>query len=251
MRRKSNKNGQTAEAAFPRTTVLGALYPDRPWDKWKLEDREVREIAAFVHGLSKEHRKKLIWACNHHLHRAWGKMDTSQRIVLVKLLLGLLPESGVIIKNWILAAPILSPAEIHFTLFCHLDQIVTFPQGVGLAAEVPAILRQYLLSVKSTSGNAAWMAADLLGGHWRTSVAAPILLEVAENARHRAARSAAIHGASELLARLSPQKSGAVRLMLCRRAKRDRSADVRAAARVALLISDSGNVVRARTARSL
>ena len=238
MRRKSNKSGQMVEGAANRSNVPSTRLLNQPWAKWKLECREIREIAAFVQGLSKERRRRLIWACNQNLHLAWAKNDTAQRIVLVKLLLGLLPESGTTIKNWVLAAPVPSPAEIHFTLFCYLDQVVTFAAGAQLAAEVPTILRRYLMSVKSPSGKAAWMAADLLGGHWDTSIATPILIEVAEHAPHRAGRSAAIHGASELLFRLSGSKTAIVRQMLRGRARSDSSASVRAAARVALVIVD-------------
>ena len=217
-----------------RRTIEGATPIFDPVSSWGLEARDVAELAAFCKGLAPVVRRRLVWECRRHLLQLTLAKDASRRVLIVKLLMALLPDSKATIKEWILEPPVSRPYEVQFTLFCYLDQAVTFAGGRHFAREVPKTLRTYLLDTRSSAGRAAWMAADLLGAHWELFAAMRVLIDVARRARHSAARIAAIHGIAELMERKTARSVAELHELLLTLSRDDRSKQVRAAARVAL-----------------
>lgn len=209
--------------------------------------RPIAELADFCRGFSRSQRRQMLWTCNRRLlaPATSSARSTDDRIAAVKVMLALLPESKATTIAWIADPQVRSPWEVQFTLFCYLDEVVRPASGRPFARTLLRVLRDYLLRLETGAGHAGWMAAGLLGQSWPPAVATPVLVEVAENASHRQARSAAMRGISDLLHRTTGPRAAALRRVLRRAARHDRSSSVRASARVALMQSERSRTTRA------
>lgn len=218
-----------------------------PWRTWDVPGRPIAELADFCRGFSPSRRRQLLWSCNRCLLAPETSTfrSTGDRIAAVKVMLALMPESTATVLGWIAQPPVRSPWEVHFTLFCCLDEVVSTASGRVFARSLLRVLRDYLLRLRTDAGKAGWMAAGLLGQSWPPSVATPILVEVVENAGHRQARSAAIRGISDLLDRTTGPRAAALRRVLRHAARHDRSSSARASARVALMQGERSRTTRA------
>lgn len=218
-----------------------------PWRTWDVLERPIAELADFCRGFSPSRRRQLLWSCNSCLlaPETSTSRSTGDRIAAVKVMLALMPESTATVFGWIAQPPVRRPWDVHFTVFCYLDEVVSTASGGVFARSLLRVLRDYLLRLRTDAGKAGWMAAGLLGQSWPPAVATPILVEVVENAAHRQARSAAMRGISDLLDRATGPRAAAFRRVLRRAARHDRSRHVRASARVALMLNNRSRTTRA------
>jgi hypothetical protein len=152
----------------------------------------------------------------------WSKVD---RIAAAMVLAALLPESLAVVKKWLARFDDRSCYELQFSLFCFLGDVQVLPVKPTLRKAVLDAVADYLAVVKSETGQAAWMAGDLLGDHWVGREALSALVDVALNGRHAAGRRGALYGLKQRLERPGERKAvlDALRLV----ATRDRSAQLK------------------------
>lgn len=149
------------------------------------------------------------------------------RVGAVKILIALLPASLETILQWLKRRGRADVYEVHFTLFCFLDQVVEVSKNKALRRRVLDELRSYLGSIKSEAAHAAWMAGDLLGDHWKVDEAAPVLVWAASHARYQAGRRGAVHGIAHMMNRVSGAKHLALMELLEDVVRADRSGRMR------------------------
>jgi hypothetical protein len=168
------------------------------------------DVADKILRLSQMNRRQLLSNCRKVLARPALQRFEACRVVAAKILVSLVPESSITIKDLLQHNATKVDAEIHFSLFCFLDKLSTLPSGSALQAELPLLLERYLINAKANHGSAAWMAGDLLGDHWPPRESVPILIKAAKEGRYVAGRVAAIHGIAHILERL-PDSSSTVK----------------------------------------
>jgi len=98
--------------------------------------------------------------------------------------------------------------EIHFSLFCRLERKLYQEEPRG-EKEILLILEDYLSTVRSPRGRAAWMCGDLLH-HWGTEAATRMLSRATRKAKFPAGRIGAIHGLQHILNNASPARRTAI-----------------------------------------
>ena len=122
-----------------------------------------------------------------------------------------------------------SMAEVHFSLFCYLDQVQHFAALRPARKAVLLLVKNYLMQAKGDDALACWMAADLLGEHWNLRESLSPLLAATKHAKHPAARIEAVGGLGKALARSSTSQQARIRRALTQLAGEDNSKSVRAA----------------------
>jgi len=197
---------------------------------------EFKKIAYRVQLLERSDRRRLLSLCEMAFTELDLRKDEPTRVAAAKVIVALVPDSVDAIRRWINTKSGKDIYEVHFSLFCFLDDVPDLPGGREFATEIPSLIEKYLLKAKSDSAYAAWMAGDLLGDHWETIEALPILVKAAQEARFVAGRESAIHGLAHILNNLpkSDPTTKSIITLLREISKSDRSENVKAAARVAL-----------------
>lgn len=128
--------------------------------------------------------------------------DESSRVAVARLLAALLPESRTIVQTVLEKQPASEPiGELQFALFVALSDIFPATHDSSAIEDLTSAVEEYLLRVASDSGQAAWMAGDLLGDHWPLASSLGPLENCAQRAQHEAGRLGAIHGLSRALTR--------------------------------------------------
>lgn len=191
-------------------------------------------IAARVRQLNEDDRGRLLLLCEDTLNKENLRRDDHARISTVKVVVALVPDSVSIIRKWLARNSGAYVYEVHFTLFCFLDNVPTMPNTREFTAEIPILLEEYLRQIMSESAQAAWMAGDLLGDHWRIAEALPILIRVAKEARFAVGRNAAIHGLAHILTRLKKADKRPIITLLNEIVNHDASHKVRGQAKMVL-----------------
>jgi hypothetical protein len=169
-----------------------------------------------VEKLEPESRSQLLSLCRSFLATSNGRAVEQDRVSVVKVLVALLPNSANEIEGWLTEHSLEHSHEVHFSLFCFLDQVGDIPSLESLRPEVTRLVGDYLATVQSEDSFAAWMAGDLLGDHWPTAEGLPLLLQLAMGATNPAGRKGAIHGLTHLLERVedgSAEKSRIISLL--------------------------------------
>ncbi len=191
-----------------------------------IRNADVADLARSIRKMSPARRSRV-------LELAAGRASLPQRLfpAAAQLLVALLPVSAERIRRYLRRRRTARDYELHFSLFCFLDQAPEVPGARAFARRVPAMLRDYLMSVPSGTAYAAWMAGDLLGDHWEPSAALPVLLDCARSARYSAGREGALHGLAHLSTRVPPQQAVRIRAVLRDVLTSDRSASLRFDAR--------------------
>jgi hypothetical protein len=154
------------------------------------------------------------------------------RVAAVKVLVANIGSEWPRLQGWLMKFDSSSDYELHFTLFCWLDR-ADLPRDARLRSRVLKAVHKYLLAVPSERAQAAWMAGDLLGDHWRTRAAFRVLVDALEKAKCVAGRKGALHGLSEMASNGNPKLSSASKRLI-ESALEDRSKAVREYARLAL-----------------
>lgn len=197
---------------------------------------DFEKVAAQVQCLNQSKRRRLLSLCERAFDESDLRKDENTRVAAAKVMVALVPDSARAIRHWINTRSGKYIYEVHFSLFCFLDDVPRLPSGGAFATEIPSLIEQYLLDVKSKAARAAWMAGDLLGDHWQVTEALPVLMKVAKGARFVVGRDAAVDGLERLLHNLpnsDPARKSIIAL-LQDVYKGDRSQEVRTSARVSL-----------------
>ncbi len=177
--------------------------------------------------LSKGARLELALDAAHGLVRETGRRGESNRILLAKALVALLPVSLGAIRALMVKKPDRDTAEAQFSLFCFLDGAFDFAEGRRTAPALLEAVGTYIHAIKSNAARAAWMAGDLLGDHWPVNEALPVLLSAVRTAKHPPGREAALHGLSHALERANKRQQWAIIQVLRDVAAEDRSRIIR------------------------
>ena len=166
---------------------------------------------------------------------SWLKKD-DDRIASVKLTLALLPQTEQTVESSLRRFRAKADYELHFTLFCFLDEVPGVQGGSSFSTRIPVLVEEYLMQVPKSTALAAWMAGDLLGDHWDLRQGCNVLRRVVREARYVAGRGAAAHGLGKAAARSKGHHRRDIISLLRDVGKRDLSSSVRASATVALLL---------------
>jgi len=194
------------------------------------------KIAPEVQRLKHSDRRRLLSLCERAFSELDLRKDKHTRVAAAKVMIALVPDSADAIRRWINTKTGKDIYEVHFSLFCFLDQVPDLPCAGEFATEIPSLIEKYLLEAKTESALAAWMAGDLLGDHWNMEEALPILVKAAKEARFVAGRDSAVHGLEHILQNLpksDPRRKSVISL-LREIAESDRSENVKAAAMLVL-----------------
>ena len=156
-----------------------------------------------------------------------GLSDEDTRIMVLKFAIALLPDTLSVVRDCITQSTSKVDKECQFTLFCFLDEIQPLPLDVSIKDGVLIEIRDYLINVSTETASAAWMAGDLLGHHWMTTEAMPILIDVLQTARFVAGRLAALHGLEMMLTECNEEIRDRIGVCLRNVVETDRSEIVR------------------------
>jgi hypothetical protein len=190
------------------------------------------QFASTLARLTPRARQRLCRSLAARLRMTQAASDTAARIAAVRCLVGLLPTSAATIRRLLRSTTPRHMYEVHFTLFCYLDEAADVDRDFG--AEVPPLAATYLSSIDRETACAAWMAGDLLGDHFPPSLSEPLLRRLVFSARYTAGRLGALHGVEQLLCRVTRRRRASLIRDLGAVARRDRSGRVRTLARALL-----------------
>jgi hypothetical protein len=186
----------------------------------------VVDIARTIRSAGKLTRVRLLV----HLTKAASdpRLVTSEesRVKFAKAAVALLPDSVATITRILARSPSSRRGELQFSLFVFLSDA---PELLNKNEMKPLqqLVGQYLLSVRSKTAQAAWMAGDLLGNHWSLSESLPLLLQTATSAKYAAGREGALHGLAHAIERASKREQREIVKRLRIVADTDRSPAVR------------------------
>jgi len=184
---------------------------------------DVRQELSFAPGL----QRALLRQARKTLYTKELAEREDLRIASVKVLVASLPETLGDIEILLTDFSSESSYEVHFTLFCYLDEVLYFPKANALAPRVVCLVESYLSNVRESTAMAAWMAGDLLGDHWKSKEALEILIRVAMKARYKTGRAGSIHGLCHALDWASDEWRKEIVSALRRIARTDGSKSVR------------------------
>src|SRR5207249_4968415 len=81
------------------------------------------KLATRITKLSRSARIRLLRLCDQGFRDSVARQREATRVALAKTLIALLPDSFEVIKYWLSKRNELSVFEIHFSLFCYLDEV--------------------------------------------------------------------------------------------------------------------------------
>ena len=164
---------------------------------------DVGDIVESIKRLEPSAREKLLQICEQAFQEENFRKHEPTCIACAKVFIALVPESIGSIKKWVKKSSGKSIHEVHFSIFCFLDNILHLPNNQGFAREIPSLVEEYLTNIKSNTARAAFMAGDLLGDHWEMNEALPVLIRIAKKAKYSAGRDSALHGLGHIMSQLS------------------------------------------------
>lgn len=169
-------------------TVLGEdpfeVYPDKIasiTSSFKSADR-LRFLKKVTNLLKSDRRRK-----------------TEERIVGARILVALLPDSLDSIQELLITRSNRWDYELHFTLFCYLDDSQFLPLTERTKSEVLKLIFDYLVSARVNTALAVWMAGHSLGNHWAGDEALGYLQRAAVKGVYAAGRKGALSGLEDRL----------------------------------------------------
>ena len=227
------KRWKRKESLTKTTSFISQLQSFLSLDPY-LSDFEA--ITKKIHVLKEEQRKVLLEICEKAFKEKQVKKNEPTRVACSKILVALVPDSINVIKGLINRLNGKTTYEIHFSLFCFLDNVPDLPNGKAFTEEIPLIVEKYLLNINTETAHAAFMAGDLLGDHWDVNISFPILMKITKDAKYWVGRENAIGGLEHLINKLQEDdfKRKLIIDMIKKASKNDRSNHVRVAARIFL-----------------
>lgn len=164
------------------------------------------------------------------------KENEEIRVSIIKLIVAAFPDSLGHIQKLLKKEYTREEYELLFTVFCFVDNLLHFPCSEKISKCTLSFVREFMLTVKHKSNNAAWMAGDLLGAHWNLQASLPVLFEVSQRASYVAGREAAINGLAEAFKRTkSNHKRKNIINLLREINENDESKNVRLSAQLILM----------------
>jgi hypothetical protein len=194
------------------------------------------ELRSHVEQLELAGKLELLALCRSCLADPASRAVEVNRVCAVKMLIALLPDSWTEIEAWLGNQTLEDAYEVHFSIFCFLDDVAETPSLVSFRPRVTRLAEEYLTTVQSDDAFAAWMAGDFLGDHWPSEAALPPLLYLSRSAIHPAGRKGAIHGLSHFLGRVEtgPSEKNRIVTLLRKTSKEDVDRSVRRYAKLVL-----------------
>jgi hypothetical protein len=186
--------------------------------------------------LNQKDRQRLLLICKNIFETIDLRQNSLNRISACKVAIALVPDSISLIKQYLGIKIGKSIFELHFSLFCFLDQIIAMENMEAFKITMLSIIEQYLIDIKEDYAHAAFMAGDLLGQHWDVKESTGTLIDISIKAKYVAGRTSAIHALSHILHRVpnsSPEKERIVPLIESI-SRNDRSKHVRQIAKMIL-----------------
>jgi hypothetical protein len=163
---------------------------------------EFSDIAERVRRLSAVGREDMLAVCELGFSDRLGIRDEPVRVSVCKVTVALLPQSMQLVSRLLGLQRDAWDYEVHFSLFCWLDETQAFPERYDCREEVLVLLRGYLRRATCDERDAAWMAVDLLSEHWEVHGALSTLSEVAKEGNADCVRLEALSGLETLRARM-------------------------------------------------
>ncbi len=183
------------------------------------------------HQLSPLRRRQVFQLALRVLGNSALKRNATLRDGAAGLVVALLPNSISIVRKLLRDRSSALWYEVQFTIFCTLDAYDLKPKD---RAPVLRLLYEYLLTINSDAGSAAWKAGDTLGDEWRSPETVKMLSDLLFSARFVAGRKAALHGIEHVLSKTTTEEAKELWAHVQRVAHQDRSAKVRRDAELTL-----------------
>jgi hypothetical protein len=191
------------------------------------------DVVDAVAALAPVHRRRLLQDVRAAVADSRLMVDTDARVVAARLLVSLLPDSLETLATLLRKRENALAYETHFTLFCYVDWATEVAAASDVAADILALVAEYLQNVPAETAKAAWMAGDMLGDHWEPrEQAVPVLMDAVLHARFVAGRAGALYGLEQILTNLGPPdvRRAALRSLVHRVRTKDRSRHMRRSA---------------------
>jgi len=110
---------------------------------------DFEKIAPRVQRLNQSGRRRLLSLCERAFSELGLRKDEPTRLAAVKGIVALVPDSTDAIRHWINTKSGKDIYEVHFSLFCFLDEVPDLPHAEKFATEIPSLIEQYLLKLNS------------------------------------------------------------------------------------------------------
>lgn len=223
MKRKLSRNGQKVDR--------NKLIKLKNWEKSLIDDivyaynSQINMINEYYSNIPSNHKNQLIKKISRMVIYDEIK-DDKIRIGLIKLLISLMPESFNLIKKILELKRNKYDYELHFTIFCYLDD-VTYKETKESLDQLTRVIVDYMKNIRIETAKAAWMAGHLLGDHWPAKKALPALIEIIQDSKNRVGREAAISGLGELYKKVNTIEKKKIVDLLQYLVVNDRSKEVR------------------------
>jgi phytoene dehydrogenase-like protein len=186
-------------------------------------------------GASKRRaRNRMVTLLDQTFRNPRALAEESDRVLFTRLAVAFAPESANTIKRALRNFQGKLAYELHFSLFCFLDQSLELNRARSFATQVPEVVARYLQTVPRQTALAAWMAGDLLGDHMPGRKPLSMLCAVAVTAKYAAGRLGAIHGLQHIVDGKKRTGSKRAILTLSYMARTDKNPKVRKSARLTL-----------------
>ena len=201
-------------------------------------ESSVDAISGTIRRLRKKEREHVLSICKKVVNndKIGLRRNDAIRVAAIKVIVAAAPHSAKIIQRIIRNKSDRNAYELHFTLFCFLDQLRNIPNARQLSHLMLSHVRGYLQDVKYDTARAAWMGGDLLGEHWPLEESLPVLIQVAREAKYAVGREAAVEGLEKAFKRVDASSAHRRQILSLLRdvSVDDRSDKVRRAARYVL-----------------
>jgi hypothetical protein len=171
-------------------------------------------------------RRRLIDQTDKLLERDAKKLERN-RIAAARLLTASLPDSLPVIQKWLGIDSGTGRHEVQFSLLCFLSDAQLLELTNSQERKIFQLIANFLLSVRTNLGKAAWMAGDLLGDHWKGPGALVALVEALHHARFAAGRRAALHGLERRFCSSGPKDRQVILATLASAAEVDKNPTIR------------------------
>lgn len=192
-----------------------------------LRSAPIPVLTTALRGYGADFRGQLLQELEQVVFLKRTELREDSRVAIARSLVALLPASLGTIAEVLKSRGDAGAYELHFSLFCFLSDHPQVQADQRLRHQLLHHIERYLESVRAATGEAAWMAGDLLGDHWPLEEALPVLLSLARSARYVAGREGALHGLAHALARATKQGQWEIMAGLKAVAAGDRSEAVR------------------------